>query len=104
MIAVRVVTPSSSAPPFSSAPRTAAATGSAANTGLQVVLEHPTPYEPDNIPLGEAVSMAHRALSQVQCVPRHEGEDLADEHRCLQLWARMLKRMMVSERVVVQAW
>jgi hypothetical protein len=30
-----------------------------------MVLEHPTPYEPDNIPLGEAVSMAHRALSQV---------------------------------------
>jgi hypothetical protein len=39
----------------------------------------------------------------VQCVLHREGEDLADERRCLQLWASMLKRMTVSERVVVQA-
>jgi hypothetical protein len=31
-----------------------------------------------------------------------EGEDLADEHRCLQLWVSMIKRMMVSEKVA--AW
>jgi hypothetical protein len=39
----------------------------------------------------------------VQCVLHREGEDLVDECRCLQLWASMLKRMTVSERVVVQA-
>jgi hypothetical protein len=57
-----------------------------------VVLGHPTPYAPDDIPLGEAMSTAHRALSQVQRVLR----------RRLQLWASMLKRTTVSERVA--AW
>jgi hypothetical protein len=32
-----------------------------------------------------------------------EGEDLADEHHCLQLWVSMLKRMMVSERAAAQS-
>jgi hypothetical protein len=49
------------------------------------------------------VSMPHRALSQVQRVLRHEGEDLADEHRRLQLWASMLKRTMVFERAAARA-
>jgi hypothetical protein len=96
MITARVVAPSPShgAPaPFSSAPHTATATGTAAGAGLEVVLGHPTPYALDDISLGEAVSTAHRALSH----PRCEGEDLADERRHLQLWASMLKRMMVSE-------
>jgi hypothetical protein len=47
------------------------------------------------------VSTAHQALSQAQRVLRHEGEDLADECRRLQLWASMLKRTMMSERAVV---
>jgi hypothetical protein len=42
------------------------------------------------------VSTAHQAL-------HHEGEDLADERRRLQLWASMLKRTMVFERAVAQA-
>jgi hypothetical protein len=67
-----------------------------------VVLGHPTPYAPGDISVSEAVSMAHQALSQAQCVLRHEGEDLADERRRLQLWASMLKGTMMSERVA--AW
>jgi hypothetical protein len=52
--------PSHGAPaPFSPAPRTATAAGA----GLDVVLGHPTPYAPDDIPLGEVVSTTHRALS-----------------------------------------
>jgi hypothetical protein len=66
---------------------------------MEVVLGHPTPYVPNNIPLGEAVSTTHRALSQVQRVLHREGEDLADERHRLQLWANMLKRMTVFERV-----
>jgi hypothetical protein len=34
---------------------------------------------------------------------RREGEDLDDERRRLQLWASMLKRMTMSERVAVWA-
>jgi hypothetical protein len=39
----------------------------------------------------------------VQRVLRCKGEDLANERRCLQLWASMLKRTTVSERVVARA-
>jgi hypothetical protein len=105
MIAASATTPSPSrgasalSPP---APRIAAAVGVASVTGLEVVLGHPTPYAPDDIPLGEAVSTAHRALSQVQRVLCREGGDLTDERRRLQLWASMLKRMTTSERVA--AW
>jgi hypothetical protein len=49
------------------------------------------------------VSTAHQALSQAQRVLHREGEDFADEHRCLQLWASLLKRMTVSERAAVWA-
>jgi hypothetical protein len=59
MIAVCALAPSPShvvPAPFSLAPRTAAVTGAAAGAGLEVVLGHPTPYAPDDIPLGEAVS------------------------------------------------
>jgi hypothetical protein len=109
IIAPHAVAPSPShgAPaPFSPTSRTAATAGAAVGTaaGLVVVLEHPTPYASDDIPLGEAMSMAHRALSQVHRVLRREGEDLADERWCLQLLASMLKKMMVSERVAAQAW
>jgi hypothetical protein len=38
----------------------------------------------------------------VQRVLRCEGEDLADQHWRLQLWAIMVKRMAISERAV--AW
>jgi hypothetical protein len=69
---------------------------------MEVVLGHPTPYMPGDISVGEAVSTAHQALSQAQHVLHHEGEELADERRCLQLWVRMLKRTTVSERVA--AW
>jgi hypothetical protein len=68
-----------------------------------VALGHPTPYAPDNIPLDEVVSMNHQALSQVQRVLRHEGENLDDERQRLQLWASMLKRTTVSERVAARA-
>jgi hypothetical protein len=87
---------------LSPAPRITVARGAASVAGLEVVLGHPTPYSADNIPLGEVVSMAHRALSQVQRVLRRKGEDLTDEHRRLQLWASMLKRMMVTKRAA--AW
>jgi hypothetical protein len=107
MIAVRTVTappPSRSArAPLSSAPRRAAASGAAAGEGMEVVLGHSTPYAPGDISVSEAVSTAHQALSQAQRVLRHEGEDLADERRCLQLWASMFKRMMMSERAAVRA-
>jgi hypothetical protein len=49
--------PSHAAPaPFSLAPHTTAFTGAATDAGLEVVLGHPTPYAPDDIPLGEAMS------------------------------------------------
>jgi hypothetical protein len=105
MIATRAATPSPShgtLAPFSSVPRIAATRGAASGAGLAVVLGHSTPYAPDDIPLGEVASMAHRALSQVQRVLRRKGEDLADEHRRLQLWASMLRRTTIVERVA--AW
>jgi hypothetical protein len=68
-----------------------------------VVLGHPTPYVPGDISMGEAMSTTHQALSQAQRVLHREGEDLADERRRLQLWASMLKRMTVSERVAARA-
>jgi hypothetical protein len=69
---------------------------------MEVVLGHPSPYVSDDISVGEAVSTAHQVLSQAQCVLHRECEDLADEHRRLQLWASMLKRTTMSERVA--AW
>jgi hypothetical protein len=70
MIVVRTAAPSPShgAPAMSSsAPHAATAVGAAASAaaGLEVVLGHPTLYVLDNIPLDEAVSTTHRALSQV---------------------------------------
>jgi hypothetical protein len=84
--------------PLSSVPRKAA-TGEE----MEVVLGHPTHYASSDIFVGEAVKMAHQALSKAQRVLHREGEDLADEHRCLQLWASMLKRMTVSEREAARA-
>jgi hypothetical protein len=40
--------------------------------------------------------------AQAQHVLHHEGEDLVDERRHLQLWASLLKRMTMSERAA--AW
>jgi hypothetical protein len=70
---------------------------------MEVVLGHPTPYVPSDISEGEAVSTAHQALSQAQRVLYRKGEDLADERRHLQLWASILKRTTMSERVAVRA-
>jgi hypothetical protein len=70
---------------------------------MEVVLGHPTPYVSGDISMGEAMSTTHQALSQAQRVLHREGEDLADERRRLQLWASMLKRMMVSERAAARA-
>jgi hypothetical protein len=70
---------------------------------MEVVLGHPTPYAPGDIFMGDAVTTAHQALSQAQRVLHREGEDLADERRCLQLWASLLKRTTVSERAAAQA-
>jgi hypothetical protein len=50
--------------PFSSVPRTVATSGAATGEGMEVVQGHPTPYAPGDISVGEAVSMAHQALSQ----------------------------------------
>jgi hypothetical protein len=74
----------------------------ATGEGMEVVQGHPTPYAPGDISVGEAVNAAHQALSQAQRVLYREGEDHADEHRRLQLWASLLKRTMVSERAA--AW
>jgi hypothetical protein len=99
MIAVRATVappPSRGArAPLSSVPCRVATSGAAAGEGMEVVLVHPTPYALDDISVGEAVSTAHQTL-------HHEGEDLADERRRLQLWASMLKRTTVFERAV--AW
>jgi hypothetical protein len=68
MITVRAVAPSPShdtPASFSPAPRIAAAKGAASSAVLEVVLGHPTPYALDDIRLGETVSTAHRALTQV---------------------------------------
>jgi hypothetical protein len=95
MTAACTPTPSPShGAPMSSLPSPCIATamGAASNTGLEVVLGHPAPYVLGDVPLDEAMSTPHRAMSQVQCVLRREGGDLADECRRLQLWASMLKR------------
>jgi hypothetical protein len=81
----------------------ATVSGAATGKGMEVVLGHPTPYAPGDISVGEVMSTAHHALSQAQRILHREGEDLADECRRLQLWASMLKRMTVSERVVARA-
>jgi hypothetical protein len=68
MITMRAAAPSLShdtPASFSPAPRIAAAKGAASGAVLEVVLRHPTPYALDDIPLGETVSTAHRALTQV---------------------------------------
>jgi hypothetical protein len=70
---------------------------------MEVVLGHHTPYVSDDISLGEAVSTAHQALSQVQRILHREGEDLVDECRRLQLWASMLKRTTMFEREPARA-
>jgi hypothetical protein len=107
MIAVRLMAaplPSRGAhTPLSSTPRRAATSGATAGEGMEVVLGHPTPYAPSDISVSEAVSTAHKALSQVQRVLHCEGEDLADERRCLQLWASMLRRMTMFERAAARA-
>jgi hypothetical protein len=46
---------------------------------VEVVLGLPTPYALGDISMGEAVSMAHQALSQAQRVLHCEGEELPDE-------------------------
>jgi hypothetical protein len=83
MIAVRAVVappPSRGArAPLSSAPRRATALWATTSDGMEVVLGHPTPYVLGDISVGEAMSTAHQALSQVQRVLHREGEDLADE-------------------------
>jgi hypothetical protein len=86
IIAHAVVPPPHGAAEASSpASRAAAATNSIASVvgEQEVVMEHPTFHALDNIPLDEAVSMAHRALSQAQHVLRQEDEDLADDCRRL---------------------
>jgi hypothetical protein len=60
-------------------------------------------YTSDDIPPYEAMSTAHRALSQVQRVLRREGEGLADKRRHLQLWATILKETTVFERAAARA-
>jgi hypothetical protein len=90
--------------PLSLAPRRAAASGATIDEGIEVVLGHPTPYALGDISMGEVMSTAHQALTQAQCILHREGEDLADELRRLQLWASLLKRTMVSERAMAQAW
>jgi hypothetical protein len=89
--------------PLSLAPFTVVVSGAATGAGMEVVLGHPTPYTLDDISLGEAMSMARQALSQVQRVLHRDGEDLTDERRRLQLWASMLKRTTVSERAAARA-
>jgi hypothetical protein len=105
-----VVHPTAPSPPHgvaavsSPAPHIAASMGAAAGVavGPKVIMGHPTFYALDDIPLDEAVSMAHRVLSQVQRVLRREDEGLTNECWCLLLWATILKEMMVSKRAV--AW
>jgi hypothetical protein len=67
----------------------------------EVIMGHPTFYALDDIPLDDAMSMAHRALSQAQRVLHWEDEGLIDERQRLQLWATMLKDTTTAERV---AW
>jgi hypothetical protein len=65
--------------PFSLAPHPAVASGAATDAGMELVLGHHTPYALDDISLGEAMSMVHQALSQVQHALHREGEDLTNE-------------------------
>jgi hypothetical protein len=93
-------------PPLAATEASSSALGTAAPTDAaadvvgepEVVMGHPTCHAPGDISLDGAVSTALRAMSQVQRVLRREDGDLADEHRCLQLWATMLKETTVSER------
>jgi hypothetical protein len=83
MIATRTAAPS---PPrgaseaSSPAPHVAAVAGATADAavGPEVILGHSTLYTPDDIPLDEVVSTAHRALSQVQRLLCREDEGLTD--------------------------
>jgi hypothetical protein len=92
--------PLATAAASSSALGTAAPADAAADAvgEMEVVMGHPTYHAPGDISLDRAVSMALSALSQVQRVLRREDGDLADERRCLQLWASMLKETTVTER------
>jgi hypothetical protein len=100
---VRTAFPS---PPLAAAEASSSALGTAAPADTvadavgepEVVMGHPTCHAPGDISLDGVVSTALRALSQVQRVLRREDGDLADERRCLQLWATMLKETTVSER------
>jgi hypothetical protein len=49
----------------------------------EVIMGHPTFYALDDIPLDDAMSMAHRALSQAQRVLHWEDEGLIDERQRL---------------------
>jgi hypothetical protein len=49
----------------------------------EVVMGHPTFHGLSDIPLDEAMSMAHKALSQALRVLHREDEDLTDKHRHL---------------------
>jgi hypothetical protein len=97
--------PHGAAAASSLAPHAVVATGAATGVavGPEVIMGHPTFYAMDDIPLDDSVSMAHKALSQVQHVIHREGEGLTDERRHLQLWATTLKVMTVSERAAVRA-
>jgi hypothetical protein len=99
-LVVRTAVPSSplaAAAVSSSALGTATPVNAAADAvgETEVVMGHPTYHAPGDISLDRAVSTALRALSQVL---RREDGDLADERRCLQLWASMLKETTVTER------
>jgi hypothetical protein len=103
MTIVHPVTPSSphgAAEASSLTPHVAIATDAAAGVvgELEVVMEHPTFHALDDIPLDEAVSMAHRALSQAQRVLCREDKDLIDERRRLQLWATVFKETTTTDR------
>jgi hypothetical protein len=94
MIVMHVAAPSpphGAATTSSPAPRTTAAASAAAGVavGPKVIMGHPTFYAPDDIRLDESVSLAHRALSEVQRVLHREDEGLTDERWRLQLWAAM---------------
>jgi hypothetical protein len=107
MLVVRAAVPSpplAAAEASSSAPGTAAPADAAADAvgGPEVVMWHLTCHAPGDISLDGAVSTALRALSQVQRALRREDKDLADERRCLQLWATMLKETTVTKRAVAR--
>jgi hypothetical protein len=89
--------PLAAAAASSSALGTAAPADAAADAvgETEVVMGHPTYHAPGDISLDGAVSMALRALSQVQHVLRQEDGYLADERWRLQLWASMLSKHRV---------